>query len=86
MRKVDNGEKRKYKRKKRDKIMLFVVATNVVPSQPPKRQPTGVPIASANMFVQQITPLIFSALESILILYELNYKVSALQNFLMHYN
>ena len=42
MRKVDDGEKRK------EKIMTFKVATNVVASQPPERRPTGTPSARAN--------------------------------------
>ena len=41
MRKVDYGEKEK---KKKQKIMKFIVATNVVASQPPKCLPTGTPI------------------------------------------
>ena len=44
MRKVDNG-KRKEKRK--EKIMSFLVATDVVASRPPKRRPTGTPHARA---------------------------------------
>ena len=46
MRKVDDGEKRKKKRK--EKIMTFIVATNVVASRPPERRPTGTPHARAN--------------------------------------
>ena len=42
-RKVDNGEK---KRKK--KIMTFIVATNVVASRTPERRPTGMPHSRAN--------------------------------------
>ena len=42
MRKVDDGEKKK------EKIMTFIVATNVVASRPPKRRPTGTPHARAN--------------------------------------
>ena len=40
MRKVDNGKK--------GKKMVFIVATNVVASQPPKRGQTGMPHAHAN--------------------------------------
>ena len=39
MRKVDDGGK---------KIMLFLMATNVVASRLPERQPTGTPHACAN--------------------------------------
>ena len=43
MRKVDDGEeKEKRKRKKRNKIMTFIVATNVIASRP-----TGTPHARA---------------------------------------
>ena len=31
-------------------IMTFIVATNVVASRPPERQPTGTPHARANCF------------------------------------
>ena len=41
MRKVDDGEER-------NKRMLFIVATNVVASQPPERQPTGMLTTCAN--------------------------------------
>ena len=38
MRKVEDGEKKKEKKKKRkEKIMTFIVATNVVASRPPER-------------------------------------------------
>ena len=30
-------------------IMMFIVATNVIASRPPKRQPTGTPSARANL-------------------------------------
>ena len=40
MRKVDDGKRKK-------KIMLFLVATNVVASRPPERRPTGTPHARA---------------------------------------
>ena len=42
MRKVDDGEKTG------GKIMVFIVATNVVASRPPKRRPIGTPHARAN--------------------------------------
>ena len=38
MRKVDDGVKKK---KKKEKIMTFILATNVVASRPPERRPTG---------------------------------------------
>ena len=44
MRKVDSGEEKKEKNKK---IMLFIVATNVIVSGPPKRRPTGMLTARA---------------------------------------
>ena len=47
MRKVDNGEE---KRKKK-KIMTFIVATNVIASRPPERRPTGTPHARANSYI-----------------------------------
>ena len=34
--------------KKIEKIMTFIVATNVLASRPPERQPTGMPNARAN--------------------------------------
>ena len=37
MRKVDDGEEKR----KKEKIMTFIVATNVIASRPPKRRPTG---------------------------------------------
>ena len=43
MRKVDDGEE-----KKKEKIMTFIVATNVIASRPPERRPTGTPHARAN--------------------------------------
>ena len=46
MREVDDREK---KRKELEKIMSFMVATNVVASQPPKRQLTGTPTDRAKM-------------------------------------
>ena len=46
MRKVDDGEEKK--EKKINKIMTFIVATNVIASRPPERQPTGTPLARAN--------------------------------------
>ena len=36
MRKVNNGEKK-------EKRMMFIVATDLVASRPPERQPTGAP-------------------------------------------
>ena len=42
MRKVDDGKKEK-------KIMLFLVATNIVASRPPERRPTGTPQARAKI-------------------------------------
>ena len=42
---VDDGEK---KEEKKEKIMLFSVATNVDASRPPERQPTGTAHARAN--------------------------------------
>ena len=48
MRKVDDGEekkkKRKEKKKEKKKIMTFIVATNVIASQPPERLSTGTPL------------------------------------------
>ena len=43
MRKVDDRENRK-----NEKIMSFIVPTNIVASRPPERQPTGRPTACAN--------------------------------------
>ena len=40
MRNVDDGKKEK-KEKKRNKIMTFIVATNVIASRPPECRPTG---------------------------------------------
>ena len=40
MRKVDDGEK---------KIMLFILATNVIASRPPERRPTGTPHTRAKI-------------------------------------
>ena len=47
MRKVDDGKK-----KKKEKIMLFLVATNVVASRPPECRPTGTPHARGNFCPQ----------------------------------
>ena len=44
MRQVDDGEKRKKK-----EIMTFIVATNIVASRLPERQPTGTPTACAKI-------------------------------------
>ena len=46
MRKVDDGEKKRKKRKK--KIMTFIVATNVVASQPPESRPSETPTTHSN--------------------------------------
>ena len=40
--------RQKKKRKGKEKIMLILVATNVVASRPPDRRPTGMPYARAN--------------------------------------
>ena len=45
MRKVDDGEKKE----KKEKIMTFIVATNVIASRPPERRPTGTPHARAKI-------------------------------------
>ena len=42
----DGGEKKSGEMKK--KIKTFLVATNVVASQPPERRPTATPTARAN--------------------------------------
>ena len=44
MRKVDDGENGENP----EKIMTFIVATNVVAPRPPKRRATGTPNARAN--------------------------------------
>ena len=44
MKKVDNEKKKKRK----ENNVAFLVATNIVASRPPKRQPTGTPHARAN--------------------------------------
>ena len=49
MRKVDDAKRKK------DKIMSFLVATNVVASWPPEPQPTGTPHARAKMCISRIT-------------------------------
>ena len=52
MRKVDEGEKKKKEKEKiKEKIMSFLVATNVIASRPPERQPTGTPHACAKSIV-----------------------------------
>ena len=54
MKKVADGEKqgklgkKEKKEQRKQKIMTFIVATNVVASRPPKRRPTGTPHARAN--------------------------------------
>ena len=57
MRKVDDREKKNKKKekkeKKRKKIMSFIVATNVVASQPPQRRPTGTPTTFANIGLEK---------------------------------
>ena len=47
MRKVDDGEEKKRNKKKKEKILTFIVATNVIASRLPERQPTGMPYARA---------------------------------------
>ena len=55
MRKVDN-------RKKEKKRMSFLLATNVIASRPPERQPTGTPHARAKItFWSDPFPLEFRA-------------------------
>ena len=55
MRKVDNGEKKgKKEEKRKEKIITFLVATNVVASRPPERRPTGTPHARANIKVLNV--------------------------------
>ena len=44
MRKVVKGERKK----KREKIMTLIVATNFFAGRPPKRRATGMPTARAN--------------------------------------
>ena len=51
MRNVDDGKKEKKKIK--EKIMSFLVATNVVASRPPNRRPTGTPHACANSVIHK---------------------------------
>ena len=46
MRKVDDGKRKE--KKKEEKIMSFLVATNVIASRPPERRPTGTPHGRAN--------------------------------------
>ena len=41
--------KQEEKKRKKEKIMTFLVATNVVASRPPERRPTGTPSACANI-------------------------------------
>ena len=57
MRKVDDGEKKEKVKKKNNKIMTFIVATNVVASQPPEHQPTGTPHARAKIYFGDRVPL-----------------------------
>ena len=49
MRKGDNGENEKMKKK----IKTFLVATNVVASRPPERRPTATPTARAKKSVDE---------------------------------
>ena len=44
---MENKRKKKRKEKK-EKIMTFIVATNVIASRPPERRLTGTPHARAN--------------------------------------
>ena len=44
-----------WKEKKEKKIITFLVATNVVASQPPERRPTGTPTARANILMLCLT-------------------------------
>ena len=44
----------KEKKRKKEKVMLFLVATNVVASRPPKRQLTGTPTARADPNVDRL--------------------------------
>ena len=53
MRKVADGKKRKRKEKK---IMLFLVATNVVASRPPERRSTGTPHPCAKNVILKAVP------------------------------
>ena len=48
MRRVDDGEEEK---RKKEKIMSFIVATNVIASRPPKRRLTGTPTSCAKNIV-----------------------------------
>ena len=48
MRKVDDGKRKEKREKRKEKIMTFIVATNVVASRPPERRPTVTPTARAN--------------------------------------
>ena len=59
MRKVDNGEKKQRKKTKKEKIMHFIVATNVVASWLPEHRPTGMPTAPANSFSKKFGPKTF---------------------------
>ena len=66
MRKVDDGEEKKKKRKKRkkrkEKIMTFILATNVIASRPPERRPTGTPHARAKILSTCYVLLVYSSL------------------------
>ena len=50
MRKVDNEEKKK---RKKEKIMSFIVATNVIACRLPERRSTGIPYAHAKILEEQ---------------------------------
>ena len=50
MRKDHGGAEMKKKQGEKKKIKTFLVATNVVASRLPERQPTGTPTARANIY------------------------------------
>ena len=52
LRKVDDGEKRK-ERKEKENRMSFIVATNVIASRPHEHRSTGTPHARANFLYSQ---------------------------------
>ena len=49
MRIVDEGEKKR--KNEKEKIISFIVTTDIVASRPPERRPTGMPTAHANFDV-----------------------------------
>ena len=53
-------EKKKEKKRK-EKIMTFIVATNVVASRPPERRPTGTPHARAKIKKKQLPKISYTA-------------------------